>query len=118
MRFSQGLAVALLLTAAHPPSHRAVPANSAYCGVDWDAASSLLRSEPAARREEIDPRSVPAGGKGRLLAGQSSIPGEPRKEPKDPRRRRFFRSPAGTIVLVVVGAAVVGYVVLSSLEDE
>lgn len=118
MRFSQGLAVVLFLTVAHPPYLRAAPEGSAYCGVDWNPASGLLTGDPAARRQRIDLRADAPGGRETLLAGQPSIPEEPRKEQKDPRRRRFFRSPAGTMVLIVVGAAVVGYLALSSLEDE
>lgn len=118
MRLSQGLAVALFLIVACPPPLQATPADSASCGVEWDPGSSLLASDQAVRREEIDLYVDASAERESLLAGQQAIPEEPRKEQKDPRRKRFFRSPAGTIVLIVVGAAVVGSLALSSLEDD
>jgi len=33
---------------------------------------------------------------------------EPRKEESDPRKRRFFRTPGGVMLMIVVGALVVG----------
>jgi hypothetical protein len=51
-------------------------------------------------------------------AAPSAAGKEPKKEAKGDRKKRFFRTPAGTILLIVAGALVAGGVAQASLGDK